>query len=125
MAKTIYRDGVNPGYLVKRKIGYQRQGQLSLDPVIVKLDALLGMQQVTHLEKKCTLVFSYDGSKLDIDQILEILVAANLTLKTGWWATRTLNHYRFIDQNVRDNAKHVPVCCSKPPPEVARRLRQS
>ena len=123
MAKTIYRDGVNPGYLVKRTIGYQ--GQASLGPVIMKLDALFGMQQVIHHEKRCLLKLAYDGSKIDIDHILEILLADNITLTSGWWATRILNHYRFIDQNVRDNAKHVPVCCSKPPPEVALRLRRS
>lgn len=124
MVNTTYRDGVNPGYLVTFKIGYQCQDQTPLASALAKLDALLGMQQLTLLEKQCALVLKYDASKLDIDQILEMLSATNITLKSGWWATRKLNHYRFINQNVRDNAKHVPVCCSKPPPEVSRRLRQ-
>ena len=124
MSNRTYRDGVNPGYVVTFKIRYQCLDQTSIAPALAKLDALLGMQQLTLLEKQSALVLKYDASKIDLDQILEMLSTFNITPKSGWWASRKLSHYRFINQNVRDNSKHVPVCCSKPPPEVSRRLRQ-
>ena len=123
MTNTAYRDGVNAGYLVVRRIKMLEVDEAELATALATMDALFGVQSVSYNEKRKVIKVAYDGSRTDIDQLLQIIDHCNVPRVSSWWQTRKLNQYRFVDQNVKDNAKHVHVCCSKPPPELASRFR--
>lgn len=61
------------------------------------------------------LIVTFDGTHWSTDELIDLIEARGSRLKAGWWQRQRLAWYRFTDENVRANAKHVPSCCSKPP----------
>lgn len=61
------------------------------------------------------LITTFDGRHWSTDELIDLVGARGGRLKEGWWQRQRLAWYRFTDENVRANAKHVPSCCSKPP----------
>jgi hypothetical protein len=61
------------------------------------------------------LIVTFDGRHWSTDELIDLAKTRGGCLKGGWWQRQRLAWYRFTDENVRANAKHVPTCCSKPP----------
>lgn len=62
------------------------------------------------------LTVTFDGRQWSTHELIGLIEAHGGRLTKRWWQRQKLAWYRFTDENVRDNAKHVHVCCSKPPP---------
>lgn len=123
MTDKHYRDGINAGFLVVRRIKMLDVDEADLATALATIDALFGVQSVGYNEKRKVIKIAYDGRRVDIDQVIHTVDQHGLHRVTSWWQARKINQYRFVDQNVKDNAKHVPICCSKPPPELSSRFR--
>ncbi|AMQ88462.1 MULTISPECIES: hypothetical protein [Marinobacter] len=102
-------------FLMHRKLTVQGLGERQWEELIQELNNNPG---VDFAERKSgnQLHVTYDGTHYSTDELIELIGAHGGGLKPGWWTRRKLAGYRFTDENVRANAKHVPVCCSKMPP---------
>ncbi|WP_176475863.1 hypothetical protein [Halomonas salipaludis] len=51
------------------------------------------------------------GSRLCLDCVEDILDKYAVEISRGWWNRFKEEHYRFVDQNIKDNAKKEPWSC--------------
>lgn len=102
-------------FLLRRKLNIEGFTANQWDELIQELN---GHPHVDFAEGKAAgqLITTYDGTHWSTDQLVDLVESRGGRLKDGWWQHQRLAWYRFTDDNVRANAKHVPVCCSKPPP---------
>jgi hypothetical protein len=83
---------------------------------IYEIDEIYGVDEVSFDERSQVLNVAYDASRTRIDCIEDILVKHRVQISQDRWARFKEGHYRFVDQNVKDNAEHVPFSCHKIPP---------
>ncbi|SBS33862.1 hypothetical protein MSP8886_02874 [Marinomonas spartinae] len=74
-----------------------------------------GVQCLSILLKKQKIQIHYDVKLVDLNTILEAMTASRIMVDNSWLNRWRLNTLRQVEQNVRDNIRHVPHCCGKPP----------
>ena len=116
MKEKEHRLGVSEANLVQRhlKLGDVNSSRIVL--AISEIDEIYGMDKVSFDESSQMLDVAYDASRTCIDCIEEILGKHHIEISHDWWTRFKEGHYRFVDQNVKDNAEHVPFNCHKIPP---------
>ena len=55
-----------------------------------------------------------------IDGIEEVIRKHGADVHDDWWTHTKESYYKFVDQNVKDNAAHKPWSCHKVPPGASR-----
>jgi hypothetical protein len=58
---------------------------------------------------------AYEATHTNLAQIKPIITRYSANITYGWWNHFKENYYKFVGQNIKDNAEHVPSCCHKPP----------
>ncbi|WP_304525121.1 cation transporter [Halomonas sp. I5-271120] len=111
MSRNERRLGVNEVNLVTRKLKLEPCDADALRLAIAEIDELFGLQRVTYDTGKRKLSMAYDGSRLCIDHIEEILAQHAIEISHSWWNRFKEDHYRFVDQNIKDNASKEPWSC--------------
>lgn len=111
-----HRAGVSEAYLVKRHLRIETLEPGSAESLCDEINRIIGIDSVAIDPQTRQLDIAYDASVLNIDDIEAVFTRNGVAFAHGWWNRTKLEHYRFVDQNVRDNAKADPHCCSKPPP---------
>lgn len=101
------------GFVLQRRLLLD-VGNADLTRLLVSIRELPGMLSavVTAHER---LVVKYDASRIQIDQILELLARSGISIGGGFWQRHCLRWYRFVDHNTADNAQSSSHCCNKPP----------
>ncbi|MES1942257.1 hypothetical protein T5B8_18553 [Salinisphaera sp. T5B8] len=117
-----HRLGVSAVNLVKRHIKLASVNQTNLAQAVADIDQLYGMDSVALNQEKQCLDLAYDASRLCIDCVEKVLARHEIAIKQNWWARLKEDHYRFVDQNVKDNARHEPWNCH--PAAAKPRLRK-
>jgi len=87
------------------------------------MGALQGVEGIDALEQvgPQRLRITYDVTRTGWGALLEKLKAADAEPAGGLFA-RWRNDWRdFQEQNMRDNLRHQPACCSKPPAGAGRK----
>ena len=120
MHQDEHRTGVSLANLVVRHLKLEPADDDKLNAAIQEIDQLYGLDGVSFDYKSQVLNLAYDAARLNIDDIEELLKKYNLQISHHWWTRFKKNHYAFVDQNVKDNAKAEPHCCNKLPPEAKR-----
>lgn len=115
MSNSEHRLGVSETNLVNRKLKLEPTEQETIQTAIAEIDQLYGLDGVAFDEKSRRLEFSYDASRICIDCIEEVLEKHGIEVSHGWWTRFKESHYRFVDQNVKDNAKQEPWSCHQSP----------
>lgn len=85
----------------------------SMEETLLELRNIPGMISVKNKGDKLT--FCYDASKCQLKQCLKLLESWHISPKPSWWNNLKLSWAQQTDQNIWNNARHVPHCCSKPP----------
>lgn len=116
MSNHDHRLGVAETYLVIRHLKLEPNDEAVINAAVAEIDALYGLDSVSYDARKHRLAFSYDATRLCIDCIEEILEKHALQISQGWWNRFKEEHYRFVDQNVKDNARQEPWSCHQTPP---------
>lgn len=116
MSNSEHRLGVSEVNLVVRHIKLETIDQLKIKDAIAEIDQIYGIDGVSFDEKSHVLNLAYDASRTCIDHIEEILAKYEVVVSHDWWTRLKEGYFRFVDQNVKDNAKHTPVSCHKSPP---------
>ncbi|QTF92864.1 cation transporter [Halomonas sp. BM-2019] len=115
MRNHEHRLGVAETNLVNRNLKLEPSDTASLKAAIDEIDRLYGLDSVSLNENKRMLYLAYDASRICLDCVEEILDKHAIEISHGWWTRFKENHYRFVDQNVKDNAKQEPWSCHQSP----------
>lgn len=121
MSKKEHRLGVSEVNLVVRHLKLEGATSENINSAIEEIDQLYGLDGVSFDEKSQVINLAYDASRLGIEGIEEILKKYELEVGHDWWTNLKEGYYSFVDQNVKDNAKHQPICCNKTPPGAGKK----
>lgn len=113
---TEHKPGIHEAFLVKRKLKLAGLDAAQLAELEAKLGEMPGVDRISLQADPMLLRVTYDASMTDMDSLLKLLAEAGVSPHKSWWTQYKLNWDRQIDRNIKDNAKHQPHCCSKPPP---------
>lgn len=116
MSDTHHKPGVHEAYLVKRHLALESLDAEKAAAIAQEIEPLIGVDSLTLDPDSRRLDIAYDASVLQLEQIEEIVRRHGSDLDHGWWTRFKEGWYRYTDQNIQDNAKHEPFCCSKVPP---------
>ncbi|WP_136066554.1 cation transporter [Modicisalibacter radicis] len=105
------RLGVSEVNLVTRKLKLKPCSEEALQAAIGEIDGLFGLERVTFEPDKRRLDLAYDASRLCIEHVEAILTRYAIAISNGWWTRVKESHYRFVDQNIKDNASKEPWSC--------------
>ncbi len=106
-----HRLGVNEVNLVKRKLKLEPSDHQILQQAVEEIDQLYGLDSVAFDEKNRILRLAYDATRICIECVEDILSKHNIAISQGWWNRFKEDHYRFVDQNIKDNAAQEPWSC--------------
>lgn len=106
-----HRLGVSKVNLVTRKLKLGRSEPQTLQQAIEEIDQLYGLNSVAFDDKKQILRLAYDASRIGIEDVEAILSKHGIAIDHGWWNRAKEEHYRFVDQNIKDNAAKEPWSC--------------
>ena len=116
MSNKEHRLGVSEINLVTRHLKLEPNDEVSIRAAVADIDQLYGLDSVTFDEKKWRLDLAYDASRVCLDCVEDILKKHAVEISHDWWTRFKEEHYRFVDQNVKDNANHEPWSCHQSPP---------
>lgn len=116
MKKHEHRLGVSEVTLVVRHLKLQPGTETDMPAAMEEMNQLYGMDDVSYDEQSHVLNLAYDARRLDLDGIEKLLEKHNIIISRGWWSNFKESYYRFVDQNVKDNANFEPQSCLQHPP---------
>jgi hypothetical protein len=116
MKTKQHRLGVSEANLVVRHLKLANVNMVQINAAVREIDEIYGLDGVSFDESAGMLNFDYDASRICIDCIEEILEKYHVEISHDWWTNFKEGYYRYVDQNVKDNADHVPFSCHKIPP---------
>ncbi|MDI3326190.1 hypothetical protein QKW35_17555 [Pontibacterium granulatum] len=77
---------------------------------------LIDSQRALNLRlSENTLIISYNVSTTSLEEILSLIEKNGIELKANLCTKLLIGWYKYIDQNIHDNANHKPHCCNKAP----------
>ncbi|ABM03442.1 conserved hypothetical protein [Psychromonas ingrahamii 37] len=110
-----HRVGVKEVNLVIRKLQLKGLTEFNQEKIIFEIDQALGIENVTLDIKDGLLKIAYDVTHINLDTIKHLVVKHGAEFSGGWWNHFKTGYYKFVDQNMIENSKHKPSCCSRPP----------
>lgn len=111
MSKNEHRFGVSEANLVVRRLKLEDPDRTRIDPAIDEINQIRGVDNIIFDPHSTVLNISYDASRICLDCIEEVLTKHDVVVSRDWWTRFKKGHYRFVDQNVKDNAADPPWSC--------------
>ncbi|ATZ72621.1 MULTISPECIES: hypothetical protein [Idiomarinaceae] len=118
MSTNDHRAGVREINLVNRTLKLNTESVKKVREAINEIDRLVGLDSVAYDSDQNLLSVAYDASKVDLTMIEEKLGIFGVEINSGWWTHLKEEYYKFIDQNIKDNAEHTPWSCHRSPPRT-------
>ncbi len=119
MKNKEHRLGVSEVTLVVRHLKLEPADINAVAAAVAEIDKIYGLDSVSFDEKVYVLNVAYDATRIIIDCVEEVLEKYQLVVSHDWWTHFKEGYYRFVDQNIQDNAKTEPWSChgsaSQPP----------
>jgi len=123
MNNITHRPGVKDTNLVIRNLRLNNVGADNRHALLDEIDHLFGIDDVSYNDEE-KIYLAYDASNLCLDGIEEVLRKHGADIHDDWWTHTKESYYKFVDQNVKDNAEHTPWSCHNSP-VVAKNKRSS
>lgn len=124
MSNFDHRVGVNEVNLVVRHLKLVGITTHNLKPIIDEIDNTYGIDAVSFEEEKQTLHVGYDATHCELDGIESVIRKHGADISDDFWTKFKEGYYQFVDENVRDNAKHKPWSCHTVPPGKRKTARK-
>merc|ERR1711991_358420 len=121
MSDKKHRLGVSEVNLVVRHLKLEPTEAASIKTAIDEIDHLYGLDSISFDGRSHVLNLAYDASRLCLDGIEDLLTKHKIEISHDWWTHFKEGYYKFVDQNIKDNATHEPWSCHKPPPGGGRK----
>ena len=118
MRDRKHRLGVSEVNLVRRHLKLEPVGQIKLQAAIAEVDQLYGLDAVTFDGKNHVLSLAYDASRICLDDIEETLKNYGIDVSHDWWTRYKEDYCKFVDGNIKENARREPWSCHKSPPSA-------
>lgn len=115
MSDIDHRPGVKEANLVSRRLNLKGTDDKVVEALVAELDQLFGMDRVAYDATSGALDFAYDATHCSVDVVESIVNKHGAQFASNWWSRAKRGYYRFVDQNMKDNAAHEPHCCNKMP----------
>ncbi len=93
------------------------------DALVSEIDKVFGIDEVSYNIKNGEIHLAYDATHIDLDGIEEVIRKHGADLHDDWWTHTKESYYKFVDQNVKDNAKHKPWSCHQVPTKANRKQK--
>ncbi|AQS36244.1 hypothetical protein Sps_01055 [Shewanella psychrophila] len=110
MSDLDHRFGVKEANLVVRYLKLEGITPKNRDKLVSSIDLIVGIDSVSYDESVKTLKIAYDASHCDLDLFERLIQAQGGALSLGVWTKVKEGFYKYVDQNVKDNAEHDPYC---------------
>jgi hypothetical protein len=111
MSNQEHRLGVSEVNLVRRHLKLDTSDLEAVHAAVADIDEFYGLDSVSYDPDHRKLHLAYDAKRLGIDDIEEVLAQHGVDIGAGRWNRIKEDYYRFIDQNVKENAKQKPWSC--------------
>ena len=121
MTDFDHRVGVRESSLVVRNLRLSKVTDENIDELIEDIDQMVGLEEVSFNRKEQTIHLAYDAVNLNLDGIEGVIREHGVDIHNDWWTNTKEGYYKFVDQNVKDNAEHTPWSCHKTPPGAGKR----
>ncbi|GAA3977131.1 cation transporter [Allohahella marinimesophila] len=121
MTRKEHRLGVSEENLVGRHLKLESWEEDALKLAMAEIDAMLGIDAISFDRDSDTLHLAYDAARLCLESLETILEKHQLVVSHDWWTQFKEGYYRFVDENIADNAKHAPWSCHQIPPPVRKK----
>ncbi|NQY89587.1 MAG: cation transporter [Colwellia sp.] len=121
MSDFDHRVGVKEFNLVTRNLRLSNVNDDNRAALMAEIDHLFGIDEAIFNTKEQSIYLAYDASNLNLDGIEDVIRKHGADIHNDWWTHTKEEYYKFVDQNVKDNATHTPWSCHKSPPSAGKR----
>lgn len=121
MSDFDHRVGVKEANLVTRNLRLSNVNDDNLDALMEEIDQLFGIDEASFNAEEKTIYLAYDATNIDLNGIEDVIKKHGADIHDDWWSHTKEEYYKFVDQNVKDNAKHIPWSCHKKPPGAGKK----
>lgn len=121
MSDLDHRVGVREQNLVVRNLKLSGVTEKNCDDLIKEVDQLFGIDEVSYNIKKGEIHLIYDAASINLEGIEDVIRKHGADVHDDWWTNTKESYYKFVDQNVKDNAEHKPWSCHRVPPGAGRK----
>lgn len=104
--KKEHRLGVSEVSLVVRRLKLEDPDQSPIGTAMDEINQNYGVDCVFFDDRSAVLNITYDASRVCIDCLEEVLKKHGVIV--SHWTRFKEGYYRFVDQNVKENAKRQP-----------------
>ncbi len=115
-SKQQHNAGVNGSSLMMRNLKLEGPVDEKRKLIAEEINQLLGVDSVSIDASESLLKVIYDATKRQLDEVEDIVRKYECDIADDWWTHFKEGYYKFVDQNVKDNASHEPWSCHKRPP---------
>lgn len=115
MSNVNHKTGVTGVNQVTRKLKLSGVDEGKTEALVIETRQLPGMDTVEYLPASVTLICVYDAAQCGVDAVEKVLNGYGAQFASSIWNRLKIGYFRFIDQNIKDNAAHQPHCCNKVP----------
>jgi hypothetical protein len=121
MSDFDHRVGVSEANLVTRNLRLSNVNDDNREALMEEIDQLFGIDEAVFNTEEKSIYLAYDALNLNLDGIEDVIRKHGANIHDDWWTHTKEEYYKFVDQNVKDNAEHTPWSCHKSPPGAGKR----
>jgi len=125
MTNLEHSVGVNEVNLVERRLKLAQGEQADIMLFLAEINEILGVDKVHYDEYSQQLFIAYDATHCSLVTIEKIMENYDIDWANTWWNRVKQSYYKFVDQNLKDNANHQATCCHQVPPGVNKKGRSN
>ena len=109
--QSDHRLGVSEVNLVVRHLKLTDPETEKIEGAVNEIDHLFGLDGVSFDAKSEVLNLAYDGARISLEDIESILTKYQIEVSHDWWTQLKESFYKYVDDNVRDNAQRQIWSC--------------
>jgi len=121
MSDFDHRVGVSEANLVTRNLRLSNVNDDNRTALMTEIDQLFGIDEAIFNTEEKSIYLAYDALHLNLDGIEDVIRKHGADIHDDWWTHTKEDYYKFVDQNMKDNAEHTPWSCHKSPPGASKR----
>jgi len=121
MTDLDHRVGVQEANLVVRHLKLININDEKQKEIVAEIDKTFGIDNVSFDQDSQTINFAYDATRCNLDGLEEIISKHGADVAHDLWTYFKESYYKYVDENVKDNAQHEPWSCHTKPPKNLKR----
>ena len=120
MTDLDHRVGVQEANLVVRNLKLEKINTENKSAILAEIDQTFGIDNVSFDDKSQTLNLAYDATNCNLNGLEEIIRHHGADIAHDLWTHFKESYYKYVDENVKDNAQHEPWSCHTKPPGTSK-----